>query len=177
MIRSLACAFLLALFFSPSLSAEVLTIPGEHVGHGIPPGFQIKAKGLSYNKKFVYAWIESEGNCRWHHREICQTRPDGSVVCRTEREWKCQTASDFYKFPSNVRVDEDQKRAFVDLESGKTLAFAKVKRFLWNKWLNTFDGAKLRVTYESARLTLDTEKLADSLRQVQFQDLYQTEVD
>jgi hypothetical protein len=176
-LLSLACAAALALTLTSTATAETVTIPGVRVGFPTPPGWQLVDAGVSFNDDYVYIWVDAEGNCRWEHRQECWTGSDGRVHCRTEREYKCDRDSTYYKLPPSVSVNEEAKRANFAADDGSSVPFGKIKRFLWSKWISLFDGASLDVTYEGASLLLDPEALGTSDRQARFMDLYQVEAD
>ena len=173
MNRIVALAALLAAAAMAPATAEVITIEGELAGYPTPPSFVIRAAGVDFDDESTYIWVDSEGNCRWEHRQVCYPTQNGQVVCRTEREWKCDTDTAFYRLPESCTVDTDAKRAYYTSEDGQTTAYGKVKSFLWSKWIALFDGADLDVGYDGASLVVDTEALQGGLQKDQFQELYQ----
>lgn len=177
MNRFAIMASLAALVAAAPLAAEVLTIPGEHVGYGIPSGFVIQNAGMDFNDEYTYIWVDAEGNCRWDTRTECWTGNNGQVHCRTIREWKCDRAATYYRMPPSFTVDEDAKRADFTAEGATPLAYGKVKSFLWSKWIGLLEGAELLVNYDGAAVKLDTEVLATSLKKAQFEELYSTTPD
>lgn len=170
-------AILLAIATSAPATAEVITIPGELAGYPTPPSFVIRAAGVNFDDQSSYIWVDSEGNCRWHYRQVCHPTGNGQVVCREEREWKCDTDTAFYRLPASCTVDTGAKRAYYTDDNGQTTAYGKVKSFLWSKWIALFDGADLDVTYQGASLVIDTDAIGGGLQKDQFRDLYEADAE
>ncbi len=178
MVRKLASMALLSLgLLVGGLRAETVVVPGEREGFPTPPAFRLIATGVSYNDDFAYVWVEAEGNCRWEWKQECHVGANGQVICRPVSEWKCDRDMAYYRLPATVKVDAAKKRAYFVAEGANPLAFGKTKSFLWSKWIELFQGAKLSVTHQTADLVLDTEKLGTGAREANFLDLYEDRVD
>lgn len=153
-------------------SAEVYTVPGTPAGYPLPPGFQIRADGVTHDKGNVYIWVDGEGNCRYEYKQECYPGQNGQMICHMVPVWTCDRATAWYKLPGFVTVDEGAKRAYAEVGPGAKLTIGETKQFLWNKWIKLFDGADTQVSYQGAALVLDSAKLQGSLRRANFVEIY-----
>jgi len=157
--------------------AQDVTVPGERISPPIPHRYQLVSYRVGFSGGVGYIDITGEGDCHWQHRERCYfTGQPPRRVCYPDPEWVCYTIGARYKLPGTVSL-EGKKVLFA--HEGGSIEIGTVKSFLFWKWVELNDRARVDATHETASLQINVNAplaLSESLPRENFDALYGNEV-